>query len=166
MKSFITYYDFHKSLWLVKKPRKMNHWKIQSLRWVPSILGHTLFLMTFLMMLSMILLSMLIILLFVIKCYQASDLWQQLELASGLESDLWDTIKWSKKRLVDFNVGKAQLISSDRPNNTGLLMWKWMSLFLRKNDIWRGWGWTSLLHWIGALPLSLLLKLPPRKLDL
>ena len=25
------------------------------------------------------------------KCDQASDLWQQLELASELESDLWDT---------------------------------------------------------------------------
>ena len=25
------------------------------------------------------------------KCHQASDLWQQLELAPELESDLWDT---------------------------------------------------------------------------
>ena len=53
-----------------------------------SILGPTLFLlMTFLMMLSVILLSMLIILLYS-KCDQAFDLWQQLELASELESDL------------------------------------------------------------------------------
>ena len=44
-------------------------------------------LMTFLMMLSVTLLSMLMILLFV-KSDQASDLWQQLELASELESDL------------------------------------------------------------------------------
>ena len=46
-----------------------------------------------------------------------------------------------------------------------LLMWKWMGLFLRKNHLWRCWGWLSLLNWIGALTLSLLLKLPPRKLE-
>ena len=43
--------------------------------------------MIFLMMLSVIFLSMLMILL-LIKCDQAYDLWQQLELASELESDL------------------------------------------------------------------------------
>ena len=43
-------------------------------------------LMTFLTMLSVILLSMLTIILS--KCEQASDLWQQLELVSELESDL------------------------------------------------------------------------------
>ena len=37
------------------------------------------------------------------KCDQASDLWQQLESASELESDLRDTVHWSKKWLVDFN---------------------------------------------------------------
>ena len=45
-------------------------------------------LMTFLMILSLILLSMLI-LLSTLKCNQASDLWQQLELSFELESDLW-----------------------------------------------------------------------------
>ena len=45
-----------------------------------------------------------------------------------------------------------------------LLMWKWMGLFLRKNHRLRSWGWLSLLNWIGALTLSLFLKLPPRKL--
>ena len=44
-----------------------------------------------------------------------------------------------------------------------LLMWKWMDLFLKKNNILRYWGWLSLLNWIGVLTLSLLLKLPPRK---
>ena len=61
--------------------------------------------MTFLMMLSVILLSMLMILLYS-KCDQASDLWQQLELASELESDLRDTAGWSSKWLVGFNTGK------------------------------------------------------------
>ena len=31
------------------------------------------------------------------KCTQASDLWQQLELASELESDLRDTVDWGRK---------------------------------------------------------------------
>ena len=53
------------------------------------------------------------------KCDQASDLWQQLELASELESDLRDTVDWGKKWLVDFNAGKTQLVSFDRPNNNG-----------------------------------------------
>ena len=53
------------------------------------------------------------------KCDQASDLWQQLELASELESDLRDTVEWSKKWLLDFNAGKTQPISFDRSNNNG-----------------------------------------------
>ena len=44
------------------------------------------------------------------KCDQASDLWQQLELASELECDLWDTVDWGKKWLVDFIVGKIHLV--------------------------------------------------------
>ena len=40
------------------------------------------------------------------KCDQASELWQQLELVSELESDLEDTVDWGKKWLVDFNAGK------------------------------------------------------------
>ena len=53
------------------------------------------------------------------KCDQASDMWQQLELVSELESDLWDTVDWGKKWLVDFNAGKSQLVLFDRSNNTG-----------------------------------------------
>ena len=53
------------------------------------------------------------------KCDQASDLWQQLELASELKSDLRDTVDWGKKWLVDFNAGKTQLVSFDRSNNNG-----------------------------------------------
>ena len=37
------------------------------------------------------------------KCDQASDLWQQLELASELESDLRDTVDWGRNWFVDFN---------------------------------------------------------------
>ena len=91
--------------------------------------------MTFLMMLSVILLSILMILLSMYD--QASDLWQQLQLASEHESDLRDTVDWGKKWLVDFNAGKTQLVSFDRSNNTGSIDVKMMGLFLRKNHLLR-----------------------------
>ena len=53
------------------------------------------------------------------KCDQASDLWQQLELASKLESDLQDTLEWGKKWLVDLNTGKTQLVLFDQSKNNG-----------------------------------------------
>ena len=52
------------------------------------------------------------------RCNQASDLWQQLELASKLESDLRDTVDWGRKWLVDFNAGKTQLVSLDQSKNS------------------------------------------------
>ena len=55
------------------------------------------------------------------KCDQVSDLWQQLELDSELESDLRNTVDWVKEWLVDFNAGKAQLVSFDPSNNDGYL---------------------------------------------
>ena len=54
-------------------------------------------------------------------CNQAYDLWQQLELASELESDLQDTVDWGRKWLVDFNAGKTQLVLFDQSNNTGAI---------------------------------------------
>ena len=53
------------------------------------------------------------------KCDRASDLWQQLKLASELESDLRDTVDWGKKWLVDFSAGKTQLVWFDQSNNNG-----------------------------------------------
>ena len=47
------------------------------------------------------------------KCDQASDLSQQLELASELKSDLQDTVDWGEKWLVYFNAGKTQLVLFD-----------------------------------------------------
>ena len=55
------------------------------------------------------------------KSVQASDLWQQLKLASELESDLRDTVDWGKKSLVDFSAGKTQLASFDQSKNTGAI---------------------------------------------
>ena len=56
------------------------------------------------------------------KCYQASDLWQQLELASEIESDLRDTVDWGKKRLVDLNARRTQLVSLTSQITIVLLM--------------------------------------------
>ena len=47
------------------------------------------------------------LLLSTLKCDQASDLWQQLELASELEFALRDTVGWDRKwPLVDFSARK------------------------------------------------------------
>ena len=72
------------------------------------------------------------------KCDGASDLWQQ------LESDLWDTVDWGKNWLINFNAGRTQLVSFDRSNNNGLLMWKLMGL-LRKNHLLRCYAGVDLL---------------------
>ena len=76
-------------------------------------------------------------------CDQASDLWQQLELAS---ISMLGKLRWFRLTVLITLV---------------LLMWKWVGLVLRKNHLSR----PSLLNWIGALTFSLLLKLPPRKLE-
>ena len=74
------------------------------------------------------------------KCDQASDLWQQLALASELEADLQDTVDWDllismPEKLNWFHLTSLTLV---------LLMWKWMGLLLRKNHLLRCWSWFSL----------------------
>ena len=91
---------------------------------------------------------------------QASDLWQQLELASELESDLRDTVDWGKKWLVDFNAGKTQLVSFDRSNNNGSIDVKMDGFVLEEKSSFKMLG----SPWIEFLTLSLFLKLPRRKL--
>ena len=58
------------------------------------------------------------------KCDQASNLWQQLELASKLESD----------------AGETQLVSFDQSNNTGSFDMKMDGSVLEENHILRYWG--------------------------
>ena len=55
------------------------------------------------------------------KCNQVSDLWQQLELASEIESDLQGTVNWGRKWLVDVTAEKNRLIWVD----------PWPSIFTR-----------------------------------
>ena len=71
---------------------------------------------------------------------------------------------WGRKWLVDFNAGKIQVVSFDWSNNTDAIDVKMDGSVLEKKSILRCWGCLSLLNWVEALTLSLLLKLPPKKL--
>ena len=71
---------------------------------------------------------------------------------------------WGKKLVVDFSAGRTQLVSFDWSNSTGFIEVKMNVSVLDENHLLRCFGRPSLLNWIGALTLSLLLKLPPRKL--
>ena len=83
------------------------------------------------------------------QCDRASDLWQQLELASELESDLRDTVDWGKKWLVDFNAGKTQLVSFDRSNNNGSIDVKMGGSILEEKSSFKmlGLAFSSKLDW-------------------
>ena len=83
------------------------------------------------------------------KCDRASDLWQRVELASELESDLQDTLDWGKKWLVDFNAGKTQLVSIDQSNNNGSIDVKMGGSILEEKSLLKMLGLTfsSKLDW-------------------
>ena len=83
------------------------------------------------------------------KCDLASDKWQQLELASELESDLWDTVDQDKKWLVDFNAGKIQLVSFNQSNNVGSIDVKMDGSVPEKKSSFRmvGLTFSSKLDW-------------------
>ena len=100
------------------------------------------------------------------KCDQASDLWQQLELASELESDLRDTVDWGKKWLVDFSAGKTQLVSFDRSNNNGSIDVKMGGSILEEKSSFKMLRLTFSSKLDRVFTLSLLLNLHPRKLEL
>ena len=51
-------------------------------------------------------------------------------------------------------------------NNNSSIDMKMEGSVLEENQLLSCWGWVSLLNWIGVLTLSLLVKLPPRKLEL
>ena len=83
------------------------------------------------------------------KCDRASDLWQQLELASELESDLRDIVDWGKNWLVDFNAGKTQLVSFQWSNNNGSIDVKMGGSILEEKSSFKMLGLTfsSELDW-------------------
>ena len=83
------------------------------------------------------------------RCDRASDLWQQLELASELESDLRDTVDWGKKWLADISAGETQLVSFDRSNNNGSIDVKMGGSILEEKSSFKMLGLTfsSKLDW-------------------
>ena len=85
------------------------------------------------------------------KCDKTSDLWQQLELASGFESDLWDTVDWGSKWLSDFSAGKTQLVLFYQSDNTDAIDVKMNGSVLEEKLSFKKLGLVSLLNWIGAL---------------
>ena len=63
--------------------------------------------------------------------YHASDLYQKLELASELESNLQDTVDWAESDLSISMLEKLNWFRLTGLITLVLLMWKWMGLFLR-----------------------------------
>ena len=58
---------------------------------------------------------------FYFKCDCASNFWQQVELASVIESDLGDDKEFHKKWLVDFYAGETLHVSFDFNFNYGVI---------------------------------------------
>ena len=85
------------------------------------------------------------------------------ELSFELESDLRDIVERSRKWLVDFNAGKAQLVSFDWSNNTGAIDGKKDGSFLEEKSSFKIMRLSFSSNCIGALTLSLLLKLTASK---
>ena len=73
---------------------------------------------------------------------------------------------WGKKLLVDFNVGKTQLVSFDLSDNNGSFDVKMDGSVLEEKSSFKMLGLTfsSKLNW-GSYIMSIA-KLPPRKLEL
>ena len=99
------------------------------------------------------------------KCDQASDLWQQPELASELACNLWGTVDWDMNCLVDFNAGKTQLVFDWSSKNcvidVKMDVCSWGKIiFLDAGVDCLSQVGLGLLHYI-----SLLLILPLRKLE-
>ena len=100
------------------------------------------------------------------KCNQASDLRQQLEFASGLESDLCDTVNLGKKWLVDFNIKKTRLVLFDWSNNNGSIDVKRDGSVLEKKSSFKILGLTFSSKLDLARTSSLIPKQSRRKLEL
>ena len=138
---FISYFLSNRRLWVVLDLKSSQEYPVNA--GVPQgfILGSTLFLLYINDLAEDVIYSIAIYAddttLFS-KFDQASDLWQQLELASELESDLRVAVYWGRTWLVDFNAGKTRLVSFDRSNNTGTIDMKMDGSVLEENSALRG----------------------------
>ena len=99
------------------------------------------------------------------QCNQASDLWQQLELPSELQSDLQDTVDRGRKWLADFNAGKTQLVSFDQSKNTGAIDMKMDGSVLEEKTSFKMLGLTFSSKLVWDSYIVSIAKLPPRKLE-
>ena len=117
------------------------------------------------LMIYVILLSMLMILLSILSVIRHLICGNNLNWLLNLNL-IYETL-WTGVRsgLLISMLGKLSWFHLTGLITMVLLMWKWMGLFLKKNHLLRCWGWLSLRNWIGTLPWSLLLKLPPRNLE-
>ena len=70
-------------------------------------------------------------------------------------------MNWGRKYLVYFNTVKTQLVSFDQSNNISPIDARMVGYILKE----KSWGSLTLLNWIRALTLAVLLKLPSRKLE-
>ena len=134
-----------------------------------SVLGPTLSyyaLMTFLMVLSVTLLSMLMILLLTLIVISVS-IWSVGTTRVGFWTWTW--------AMTHCRLGHEKACWFQCWKNfywfplTGLitlmlLIWKWIGLFLKKNNLLRCWDYLLFLNWSGTFTLSLSLELHPRKL--
>ena len=66
---------------------------------------------------------------------------------------------------VDFDAGETKLVLFDQSNNTGSIDVKMDGSVLEEKPSFKMLGLSFSLNWIGALILSLLLKLPTRKVE-
>ena len=123
-------------------------------------------LMKFLTMLSVILLSMQMKLLSIVSVIRHLICGNNLKWLLNLNliyKTLWTGVR---SGLLILMLEKLSWFRLTSLMTMVLLMSKWMGLFLRKNRLLRCWVWPSVLKWIEALTLPLLLELPPRKLEL
>ena len=86
-------------------------------------------------------------------------------MASELESDPREAVNWDRKWLVDFSAGKTHLVSINQCNNSGVINVTMNGSVLEEKSLFKMLGFLSLLNWVAALTLSVLLKLLPRKLE-
>ena len=124
-----------------------------------TILGPTFcyyILMGFLMMLSIILLFVRMILLSTLNV-----IW----FVATTRSDFWTWI-WSARHCGLEQKMACWFQCSKNATSFVWLVWSESTGGIDVNiDLLICWGWLSLLNWIVTLTLSLLLKLPPRKLE-
>ena len=77
---------------------------------------------------------------------------------------IYETLGCARKCFVDFNAGRTKFVSFDQCNNTGDFDMKMDESVLEEKSYFKMLGLTFSYKLNGVFTLSLLLKLPPRRL--